>query len=100
MKARISSLLLGMALVMSSPAYATEPLDPERAALARIHHELAALEALIREAEAAGAQGRVRFQYDWLRADVRRIQAGLDEYLLDPPVIPRRVEPLAGDYRR
>lgn len=74
--------------------------DGEAATLARIDHELAALEPLIREAERqSNRDARVRFEYGWLRADLGRMRQGIKAHLEAPRREPRRVEPLRGDYR-
>jgi RAQPRD family integrative conjugative element protein len=75
--------------------------DAEREALARLIHELDALEPLLRTAESqADPDARVRFQYPWLRQDIARIRLGLEEHLNAPQAEPRRFPPIAGDYRR
>ncbi len=90
--------LLG-ALFLSSTVLANA--DAERQSLARLVHELDALEPLIRSAESqADADARVRFQYDWLRQDLARVRLGIEEHLNAPQAEPRRFPPLRGDYRR
>lgn len=79
---------------------AAEADEGERAQLARISHELFALDQMVRDAEVQGGRGRVRFQYDWLRSDLARVRAGIEQYLNDPPELPQAVPPLRGDYRR
>ena len=75
--------------------------DAERTALARITHELDALEPLIREAESqANPDVRIRFRYDWLRQDLLRIQQGIQQHIDVPRAEPRTFPPLRGDYRR
>lgn len=41
---------------------------------------------------------RVKFQFDALRSDIARIQAGISQAINRPTIQPRVVEPLAGDY--
>ena len=75
--------------------------DGERAALARIVHELQAIEPLITEATSqANPDARIRFQYDWLRQDLHRIRIGIQEHIDTPRSEPRAFPPLRGDYRR
>ena len=75
--------------------------DAERAALARIAHELETLEPLIRTAESqANPDARVRFRYDWLRQDLARVRLGIQEHIDAPRAEPRTFPPLRGDYRR
>lgn len=86
-------------LALSSPVKADA--EGEREALARLVYELNALEPLIKEAHAqAPREARVRFQYDWLRADLRRVAQGIQDHIDAPRAEPRLVAPLRGDYRR
>ena len=90
--------LFGTALPMH---FAVADADGERAALARIVHELQAIEPLIIEAASqANPDARVRFQYDWLRQDLHRIHIGIQEHIDTPRSEPRAFPPLRGDYRR
>jgi RAQPRD family integrative conjugative element protein len=74
--------------------------DAEREALARLIHEIEALAPLIETAEAqASPDTRIRFRYDWLRQDLERIRAGIQEHIDAPRTEPRTVPPLRGDYR-
>ena len=99
---RITHLLfLGLLGVASPIQFAAADADGERAALARIDHELQAIEPLITEAASqANPDARIRFQYDWLRQDLDRIRRGLDEHIHAPRAEPRTFAPLRGDYRR
>lgn len=72
----------------------------EREALARIVHELRALESLIQEAEAQAEPGRVHFEYLWLRKDIAKMIQGVQDHVDGGRAEPRAVEPLRGDYRR
>ena len=86
-------------LVLSSAALA-DP-DAEREALARLIHEIEALEPVIATAESqASPDARVRFRYDWLRQDLERIRAGVHEHINAPRNEPQKVAPLRGDYRQ
>lgn len=86
-------------LLLASPAQADS--DAERAALARLAHELAVLEPLLREAQAqADPDARIRFRYDWLLADLTRVRSGIQDHIDNPRAEPRTVTPLRGDYRR
>ena len=90
--------LLGTVLPVQ---FAAADADGERAALARITHELQAIEPLIREAASqANPDVRVRFQYDWLRQDLDRIRLGIQAHIDTPRSEPRSFPPLRGDYRR
>ena len=87
-------------LVLISGSVHADP-DGERAALARLVHELQALEPLIQEAQAqTNPDTRIRFQYGWLRQDLARVRLGIEEHINAPQGEPRKVIPLRGDYRR
>ena len=75
--------------------------DAEREALARLIHEIEALKPLVETAESqASPEARIRFRYDWLRQDLERIRAGIQEHIDAPRNEPRKVPPLRGDYRQ
>ncbi|MCG7890195.1 MAG: RAQPRD family integrative conjugative element protein [Candidatus Thiodiazotropha endolucinida] len=94
----VATGLLAVALPFQ---FAVADADGERAALARIAHELQAIEPLITEAASqANPDARVRFQYDWLRQDLDRIRLGIREHIDAPRSEPRSFPPLRGDYRR
>lgn len=94
---RLSFLAAGL-LAVAGPALAG---DGERAALARLIHEIDALSPLIEEAEReADPDARIRFQYDWLRVDLARMRMAIQEHIDAPATEPRSVPPLRGDYRR
>ena len=93
-------LVIGLLLVgVASPVLA-DP-DAEREALARLIHEIEALEPVIATAESqATPDARIRFRSDWLRQDLERIRAGIQEHIDAPRNEPRKVPPLRGDYRQ
>ena len=94
-------LILGLLGTVLPVQFAVADADGERAALARIIHELQAIEPLITEAASqANQDARVRFQYDWLRQDLHRIRIGIQEHIDTPRSEPRTFPPLRGDYRR
>lgn len=99
---RITHLLVSGALAIALPVqFAIADADGERAALARITHELQTLEPLIAQAASqANPDARIRFQYDWLRADLRTIAQGIQAHIDAPRSEPRNFPPLRGDYRR
>ncbi|MBK1734885.1 conjugal transfer protein [Halorhodospira abdelmalekii] len=88
--------------LLVAPVAMSGATDGEREALARLAHELKALEPLIKEAEAqADPDARVDFRYDWLRRDLECVRYGIREHIEAPrQPQPRQVEPLQGDYRR
>ena len=90
-------LIIG--LVVTPAAFADA--DAEREALAKIIHEINALETLINRAEAnADRDSRIRFRYDWLRQDLKQIKDGIQSHIDSPRAQPRSFPPLRGDYRR
>ena len=99
---RITQLLvLGLLATFFPVQFAVADADGEREALARITHELEAIEPLITEAAAqANPDARIQFQYDWLRQDLNRIRRGIEEHIDAPRSEPRTFPPLRGDYRR
>ena len=97
----IQVLILGLIGTALPVQFAVADADGERAALARIVHELQAIESLITEAASqANPDARIRFQYDWLRQDLDRIRIGIQEHIDTPRSEPRTFLPLRGDYRR
>ena len=85
--------------ILAFPAWADA--EGEREMLARLAHELAALEPLIARAETqAPPEARIRFRYDWLRQDLAKVRGGIEEHLGTPREEPRSLPPLRGDYRR
>jgi RAQPRD family integrative conjugative element protein len=99
---RITQLLVSGLLATAVPVpFAAADADGERAALARIDHELQAIAPLITQASSqANPDARIRFQYDWLRQDVDRIRRGIQAHIDAPHSEPRTFPPLRGDYRR
>ncbi len=91
-----------MAWLLCTPQVHAEDLNPpESELLARIVHELEALEPLIAEAESAAIpEARIRFRYDWLRRDLARVRGGLETHLEAALDEPHSFAPLRGDYRR
>ena len=96
-----SILLAGMIAAVIPLHPASADAEGEREALARVIHELQALEPLLRQGEAqANPDVRVRFRYDWLRQDLQRMCLGIQEHIDAPRAEPRSFPPLRGDYRR
>jgi RAQPRD family integrative conjugative element protein len=94
-------LILGLIGISLPIRFAVADADGEGEALARVAHELEALEPLIREAESqANLDARIRFRYDWLRQDLLRVQQGIQDHIDAPWTEPRTFPPLRGDYRR
>ena len=94
---QIISFIMGLSIAPAMHADA----DAEREALARIIHELQAIESLIDKAEAQSDKDtRIRFQYQWLRQDIHQITNGIQSHIDAPRAQPRSFPPLRGDYRR
>jgi len=94
-------LALGLLATASPVHFAVADANAEQAALARIAHELEAIEPLIAEATSqANPDARIQFQYDWLRQDLNRIRRGILDHIDAPRSVPRTFPPLRGDYRR
>lgn len=75
--------------------------DAERESLARLIHEIEALDPIIAAAESqVRPDARIRFRYEWLRQDLNRIRAGIQEHIDAPRAEPRTFPPLRGDYRQ
>lgn len=92
-----SFLIIGLAITPAAFADA----DAEREALAKVFHEINALDSLIKRAEANAEQdSRIRFRYDWLRQDLKQIKDGIQSHIDSPRAQPRSFPPLRGDYRR
>ena len=97
----IQILVFGLLGSVLPVQFAIADADGERAALARIVHELQAMDPLITEAASqANPDARVRFKYEWLRQDLDRIRLGIQEHIDAPRSEPRTFPPLRGDYRR
>ncbi len=92
-----SFLLIGS----MAPVIASADTGAERDVLAKVIHDLNALDSAIKQAEAnANPDSRIRFRYDWLRQDLERIKEGIQAHIDSPRAQPRSFPPLRGDYRR
>ena len=97
----IKLLVSGLLVAVLPVQLAIADADGERAALARIIHELQAIDPLVTEAASqSNPDARVRFQYKWLRQDLARLRAGVQEHIDAPRAEPRTFPPLRGDYLR
>ena len=74
----VSILLAGTLAAVIPLHLARADAEGEREQLARLIHELQAVEPLLRAAESqADPDARVRFRYDWLRQDLERVRSGV-----------------------
>lgn len=92
--------VLAFAIAMGSmPALAAS--DEESEALGHLVQELESLKVLVDRAQqqADGGQ-RITFNYEALRADLRAVQVGVEQYRAGIRSQPREIAPVVGDYRR
>jgi RAQPRD family integrative conjugative element protein len=92
-------LLAGILSAFIPLHFARADAQGEREALARVIHELQAIEPLLRRGQAqANPDARVRFRYDWLRQDLQRMRLGIQEHIDAPRAEPRQFPPVFGQY--
>ncbi len=74
----------------------------EREQLAALARQLELVDRLAEHAADVSPQDRARYHFDYarLREDVKRIRAGVQDYLVPQRAQPRDPMPLAGDYTR
>jgi RAQPRD family integrative conjugative element protein len=97
----VSIIPAGIFVAIVPPHVVRADAPGEHEQLARVIHELQALEPLLRAAQSqANPDARVRFRYDWLRQDLQRMRLGIQEHINAPRAQPRSFPPLRGDYRR
>ncbi|MFU4514001.1 RAQPRD family integrative conjugative element protein [Pseudomonas aeruginosa] len=96
------ALALTIALAGASPASAADGLASEREQLASLARQLDLIDRLAEHAANTAPQERARYHFDYarLRADLKRVRAGLQDYLVPQRAQPRDPVPLAGDYVR
>lgn len=95
---RMTKLLILLVAVLSAPAYAVT--DQERSALQRLNTELESITKIIDEAQqAANPYDRKLVDYQRLRADLQKIQQGIDDAANTMRREPRSLPPIEGDYR-
>lgn len=94
------AVLLVVSLPAVQPAIADDALEREQ--LATLAHQLDLIDRLAEHAANTAPQARARYHFDYarLRADLRRVGAGLQDYLVPERAQPRDPVPLAGDYVR
>lgn len=98
----IAALLLAAAGLQ--PAIAADAADnaAEREMLMAVTRQLELVDRLAERAAAVSPQARARYHFDHarLREDVKRIRAGVQDYLVPQRAQPRDPVPLTGDYTR
>ena len=99
---RVAALLLAAAGLQ--PAIAADASDnaAEREMLAAVTRQLELLDRLAEHAATTAPQERARYHFDYarLRADLQRIRAGVQDYLVPQRAQPRDPVALTGDYTR
>ncbi|AVZ79929.1 raqprd family integrative conjugative element protein [Zoogloeaceae bacteirum Par-f-2] len=95
------ALALIIALAGASPASAGDA-RAEHEQLAALARQLDLIDRLAEHAASTAPQERARYHFDYarLRADLNRVRAGLQDYLVPQRAQPRDPVPLAGDYVR
>jgi len=98
------SLAAAVPLALLSIAQSAAASDDtrEREHLAAIVRQIDMLDRLARQSSAAAPSQRSRYYFDYRRldADIRRIRAGVTDYLNPPRAQPRDPSGLDGQYRR
>ena len=95
------AVALTIALASASPASADDA-SAEHEQLAALARQLDLIDRLAEHAANTAPQERARYHFDYarLRADLKRVRAGLQDYLVPQRAQPRDPVPLAGDYVR
>lgn len=102
-KRRGAALAVALACsLMACLSSSAQDASIERERLTAILRELAAIERLARTSESVAPTQSTRYHFDYarLRADLARVQAGIEDYLSPPRAQPRDPQALQGDYRR
>ncbi|MFC5301860.1 RAQPRD family integrative conjugative element protein [Azospira restricta] len=97
----VLSLSLAVSLSALHPAHAGDDAS-EREQVAALARQLDLIDRLAEHAAHTAPQERARYHFDYarLRADLNRVRAGLQDYLVPQRAQPRDPVPLAGDYVR
>ncbi|HAA0911117.1 TPA_asm: raqprd family integrative conjugative element protein [Salmonella enterica] len=93
--------LLAMLLAAGQPATASDDAI-EREQLTALVRQIDLIDRLAERAVHTAPQARARYHFDHarLRKDLRRVRAGIQDYLTPPRAQPRDPVELAGDYRQ
>ena len=96
------AVVLTVSFSALQPAAAADSLASEREHLAALARQLDLIDRLAEHAAHTAPQERARYHFDYaqLRADLERVRAGLQDYLVPQRAQPRDPVPLAGDYTR
>lgn len=95
---RLMGLLSVLLLTSPAPVLASETI--EHGQLAALARQLDLIDRLAEHAANTAPQERARHHFDYarLRADLKRVRAGLQDYLVPQRAQPRDPVPLVGDY--
>ena len=95
------AMALTIALAGASPSSASDA-TAEHEQLAALARQLNLIDRLAEHAAKSAPQERARYHFDYarLRGDLKRVRAGLQDYLVPQRAQPRVSVPLAGDYVR
>lgn len=90
-----------LSVLCLTPLLSVAQEDTERHYLALLANEITALEAILHKAEInRDKDARIKFQYEWLRADLGKMKSGIQAHINAPRVNPRTVAPLQDGYRQ
>ncbi|WP_438839674.1 RAQPRD family integrative conjugative element protein [Aromatoleum toluclasticum] len=90
-----------MSFSVQHPAHAADD-TPEREQLAALARQFDLIDRLAEHATNTAPQSRRRYHFDYarLRADLKRVRAGVQDYLVPQRAQPRDPVSLTGDYVR
>ena len=96
------AVLLAVSFSALQPAVAADGVAMEREQLTALARQLDLIDRLAEHAANTAPQERARYHFDYVRlhADLQRVRAGLQDYLVPQRAQPRDPVPLAGDYVR
>ena len=98
MKLILASLLFSTSALFSTAAIADADTDNR---LTAIRAEIIALQSMVVAAKAGDPKtGTLTFAWDRLETDLKTIELGIDQHLSGIKEVPRKIVPLAGEYRR
>jgi RAQPRD family integrative conjugative element protein len=94
------AVLLAVSLSALQPAIADDTLEREQ--LAALARQLDLIDRLVEHAANTAPQARARYHFDYarLRADLKRVRTGVQDFLVPQRAQPRDPIPLTGDYLR
>jgi len=95
----IKRFLITAGIVLTICQLSLADTEQMNATLARVNMVLTQINPLINAAEKEqDKNARVKFQFDTLRADIEKIQAGISQEINLVSIQPRSVKPISGDY--